>query len=191
MSTYLVDGSNVAHSAVWRGLVEREQGELPHDLRGMGRVDARARLVDWVLAWRTHSGADVVLVFDGAGPQGAGSRHVDHGYVVIGSGGDDGDDVIEAQAARLVETGVTFRLVTDDRALANVAGARAEAVLSVAGFVNDLVATLEPKVGATGSNVELEAFDVSHGEPQPTRLADDLDDDVRTKLERMRRGLDR
>ena len=185
MTTYLVDGSNVARSRAWEAVVQREVAELPRDLAGAANPDPRARLADWIMAWRTHSGHDVVLVFDGAGPQGAGRRQWDHGYLIIGSGREEGDSVIEAEAARLAGSNVPFRLVTNDHALGNVAGSRAEAVLSVEGFVADLAREPADRPGTTSSNTALEEIVTER-----TTLADDLDDDVRAKLERMRRGLD-
>ncbi len=186
-AVYLIDGSNVARSDAWAEVVRRERGELPHanvDLE----LDPRGRLADWILSWRTHDGADVVLVFDGEGPQGAGRRQWDHGYLVIGSGSDSGDDVIEAEAVRLARAGRAFRVVTNDRALANVAGARAEAVLSVEAFVVDVTREPEDEPGIEHVN---HSHGTMGGEPRPpARLADDLDDDTRAKLERMRRGLD-
>jgi predicted RNA-binding protein with PIN domain len=181
----LVDGSNVARSTAWIEAIEREVAELPHDLRGV-RPDPRSRLLDWILAWTTHSGCDVVVVFDGEGPLGAGRVQWGHGYLVVGSGATDGDTVVEQESARLVREGARVRLVTDDRALANVAGADAQVVLGVDHFVAELQAEHEPP--PTGLVAEV-VDDVNQGFAG-TRLVDTVDDPVRERLERMRRGLD-
>lgn len=175
----LVDGSNVARSDAWTEVLRRAVAELPHDLRGGFVADPRSRLLDWLLAWTTHAAVDIVVVFDGEGPLGAGRTQWNHGYLVIGSGATEGDTVVEQEAARLAREGAEVRLVTDDRALANVAGAHAHVVHDVSHFVAELQAEYEqPEVD------RLEAVVVE------TRLADTVDDDVRTRLERMRRGLE-
>lgn len=182
-AVYLVDGSNVARSDAWAEAMRREQGELPHANVALD-VDPRARLIDWILAWRTRSGDDVVVVFDGQGAQGTGRRQIDHGFLVIGSGSESGDTVVEAEAVRLAGAGRRVRVVTNDHALGNVAGARAEAVLSVEAFVGDLAAQHDEDDYAAGDVL------VTTGEPLPARVTRELDDDTRAKLERMRRGLD-
>ncbi len=175
----LVDGSNVAHSDAWAAVVRREQGEVPHANHRLDS-DPRARLLDWILAWTTHSGADVVVVFDGEGPLGAGRTQWNHAYLVIGSGTDDGDRVVEREAERLHRERVAYRLVTDDHALANVAGVHAEVVHDTAHFVAEL---------------SVESVDTSPGERSagaggdaPTRLGDTVDADTWSALERLRRG---
>jgi predicted RNA-binding protein with PIN domain len=201
----LVDGSNVARSSAWAAAMRRDQS----DRLGAGRqadADPRARLLDQILEWTTVSGTDVVVVFDGEGPLGAGRSSWSRAFLVIGAGSTDGDTVVEQEAARLRREGAQVRLVTDDHALANVAGAHAQAVLGVDHFVAQL---------ATGPADEL---DVDHvhlvrdresrpgtarpgtarpgtarpGRVQPddahSRIGDSVDDDVRARLERLRRG---
>lgn len=192
----LVDGSNVARSDAWAAVMRREAGELPH---ANVRLDAdpRARLLDWILAWTTSSGADIVVVFDGEGPLGTGRTQWNHGFLVIGSGSSDGDAVVEAEAARLHRERVNFRVVTNDHALANVAGVHAEVVHAVEHFVAEVTAELADHSGAThgggtraaGHDAGLQPGAITR-DGDTTHLGDTVDDDVRAKLERMRRGLD-
>lgn len=182
----LVDGSNVARSDAWAEVMRREAGELPHANVDVD-ADPRARLLDWILAWTTTSGADIVVVFDGAGPLGAGRTQWNHAYLVIGSGSTDGDSVVEAEAARLHREGVRFRVVTNDHALASVAGAHAEVVHAVEHFVAEI--TAEPMEGSDTASLGARDVDVARSD-ELTHLGDTVDDDVRAKLERMRRGLD-
>lgn len=178
----LVDGSNVARSDAWERVTRREQGEVPHADHRLD-TDPRARLLDWILAWTTHSGADIVAVFDGKGPLGAGRRQFNHSYLVIGTGAVDGDRVIEQEAVRLHDAGVRFRLVTNDHALANVAGAHAEVVHDVEHFVAEITAEpVSDPAGEQGDDTLDRAFGAG------SRLVDSVDDDVLARLERMRRG---
>ena len=173
----LVDGSNVAHSDAWTRIVQREQGEVPHANHHMDS-DPRARLLDWILAWTTSSGADIVAVFDGEGPLGAGRTQWNHAFLVVGSGKVDGDRVVEQEAVRLRSEGLPFRLVTSDRALAEVAGAHAEQVLEAAAFV---AALAEPPIEPSGP-------DAHTPQVHPTRLGDTVDAETMSALERLRRG---
>lgn len=167
----LVDGSNVARCGAWRS-AHADAGS-DHDLR--------RRLVDAAAGWAASSGHDVVVTFDGAGPWRPGRVRITMQLEVQGSGGAEGDDLIERQAALAGSEGRAYWLVSNDRALRMVAGAQAERTLDSDAFARLL--TARPPVVAA-ADVDREGT-VTAG---PTRIVETLDADVRARLERMRRG---
>jgi hypothetical protein len=66
-------------------------------------------------------------VFDGSAPEGA-----------IGTGRESADDWLTREAARLVDAGELFWLVTSDRELRDRAGSGAERVIGGGGFAREL-----------------------------------------------------
>lgn len=166
----IVDGSNVARCSAWRAANE--------DVAGRDD-DLRLRLVDAVCGWAARVEVQVQLVFDGAGPWRAGKLRASEAVQVIGSGRADGDAVLERRAAIAHRAGRTFWVATSDRALQQVAGARAERILDADAFVAELGPTRAAEPPASDVQVVVEPG---------TRLAETLDADVRARLERMRRG---
>lgn len=164
----IVDGSNVARCDGWRA---RAGAEDDHDLR--------RRLVDALCTWAPLAGVQVHVVFDGAGPWRAGKVRATEDVMVIGSGRADGDDVVERRAANAHRDGQAYWIATSDRELQQVAGGGADRVLSA----EDLVAEL-----AAVPNDAPESH--SEAGPAGSTIGADLDDDVRARLERLRRGLD-
>lgn len=164
----LVDGSNVARCAAWVAHVGSDRAD--HELR-------RA-LVDAVASWTAtaHVVDRTVVVFDGAGPWRAGETSVGSAVIVAGSGTRSGDDLVEAHAARLARAGARWWVVSSDRLLQSVAGARAERSIGADDFVVELTA-------ARGESP-------APAPPAPTDpgIAGLVGDDVRARLERMRRG---
>ena len=159
----LVDGSNVARCGAWlRG----------H--RGVADPDLRRRLVDRITSWASSHDHDVVVAFDGAGPWRPGSIRVTPRVEVVGSGPAEGDDLLEQRAAELRRTRRPHWVVTSDGAVRHVAGAGADRTIAS----DDFVAELDVAAPIERAPVQL----------QPSRLVDTLDDDVRAKLERLRRG---
>lgn len=168
MILVLVDGSNVARCAEWRVAAGTEDD-----------MALRRGLVDAVCSWAPGAEARVDIVFDGAGPWRAGKVSASPQVRVIGSGRAEGDDVLERRAANAHRARERYWLVTSDRALQEVAGARAERILDADAFVAGLGASVP--ADDAGRDVEFPA------EPG-TRLAEALDEDIRSRLERLRRG---
>lgn len=163
----LVDGSNVARCESWR----RQVGE------GASDHDLRLRLVDAICSWAAGEGYEVQVAFDGAGPWRPGSVQASDLVEVIGTGAREGDDVVERLAADYRRADRTHWVVSSDQALRQVAGAGAERVVGADEFVTAVAA---PPTGvdperATGRAVQ-------------SRLSESLPEDVRARLERMRRG---
>lgn len=166
MILVLVDGSNVARCAEWR-VAAGTQDDMA----------LRRGLVDAVCSWAPGAEARVDIVFDGAGPWRAGKVSASPEVRVIGSGRAEGDDVLERRAANAHRARERYWLVTSDRALQEVAGARAERILDADAFVAGLGA---PAVDRSQAAVA--------GSQPGTRLSETLDADVRARLERLRRG---
>lgn len=163
---YLVDGSNVARSAAWSS-VDRGDDEL------------RRRLVDAVCGWAARERCEVRLVFDGAGPQRSGRVRVSGEVEVVGSGRAEGDQVIRSNAARLRRERRGYWVVSSDRALQELAGAGAVGVIDAAAFVSLLRTASTLDDGGGGDPTEA---------PPGSKLGDSVDADVRSRLERLRRG---
>lgn len=167
MTLALIDGSNVLHSSAWR---KRSVGTDDHA--------ARAALVDAVANWVAVSPEidQAVLTLDGAGLHGAGEHTVSDRLTVVATGRRSADSVIELRAADEARAGATWWVVSDDRQVRSVAGARADRTLSTVEFVR-LVTDDDPSP------------DTPPVEPQgPSGMAGNLSDDVRARLEQMRRG---
>jgi len=158
----LVDGTNVARSGAW-------QQARPD----VGAADRFARLQDAVASWSAGAGHETLLVFDGVLVE-----RRSPAMTVVGSGDRSADDVLEGAAADAWRQGRTVWVVSSDRAVQDVAGARAERVIRVDEFVG-MLTTEHPATGRL------------EGEPIPPRsvLGAFASDDVRSQLERMRRGL--
>lgn len=172
----LVDGSNVARCSAWRAACAA----------GADDVELRRRLVDAVAGWAALEDHDVVLVFDGAGPWAAGRTRVDSRTEVEGSGARSGDSVLERRAAAFARAGRRTWIASDDGEVRAVAGARAELVIRSEELVHHLKQASQvqappppPTTRGTGD-----------GTPPPARpgISGLIDDDVRAKLERIRRG---
>jgi uncharacterized protein YaiI (UPF0178 family) len=110
MATVLVDARNVLRSQ-WPNVPEDE-------------------LVRRCCDWATRHGHEIVLVFDGAAPAGAG----DERCVVVGSGGESADDWLIREAPHYPGAW----LVTSDRALREAAGAQAGRLVGGGGFLCEL-----------------------------------------------------
>lgn len=116
MATVLVDAENVRRSR-WPNIPAGE-------------------LVDLVCAWAERGGHRAVVCFDGEAP--GGEREVSATCVAAGSGGETADEWLVRAAAALAERGEVYWLVTSDRALRQVAGARAERVVGGGSFAREL-----------------------------------------------------
>lgn len=163
--TWLVDGSNVARSAAWRGVAEHDD-------------ERRARLVDAVVAWAGRERVRVVLAFDGSGPMRAGSTSASPDVEVVGSGELEADDALRARAGRLRRRGVPIVVVTGDHALRrSIARTHHESC-----SVERLVALLLERPAARAGEPPAERRD--------SQLRDGLEPEIRDRLERLRRGLD-
>jgi predicted RNA-binding protein with PIN domain len=172
MSLVLVDGSNVARCDPWRGANPEADDPM-----------LRTRLVDAIGSWAGANGHEVLVTFDGAGPWRPGSVQVTDRVEVLGTGRTEGDDVLASRAVQATRAGEAYWLVTSDHELRLLAGGGAERIVRADEFV-----LLE--LDADRSVVDGAASGVADA-PAQTRLADTIaDDDVRAKLERMRRGLD-
>lgn len=166
MSLVLVDGSNVARCGAWRA-----RNDDADD------VTLRRRLVDAISSWAAREAHATFITFDGAGPWRPGSVAISDAVEVFGTGGVEGDDVLARRAIEAVRARESYWLVTSDRALGLLAGGGADRSVSADEFV-ELLAPAARTPYAPGEP------------PSPTRLRDTMTDDVRSRLERMRRGLD-
>jgi predicted RNA-binding protein with PIN domain len=168
MTLVLVDGSNVARCSAWRRANEHADD-----------VMLRQRLVDAIGSWAGARAFDVFVTFDGAGPWHPGSVQVTDRVEVFGTGSVEGDDVVAKRAVRSVRAREAYWLVTSDHELQLLAGGGADRVLNADDFVLVELGVDEPAGETRATTFEA---------PAGTRLAETLDDDVRAKLERMRRG---
>lgn len=173
MSTIVViDGSNVARCASWRA----------HVGRGASDHDVRRALVDAVAGWIARApDADAVhLVFDGAGPWSEGETQITPAVTVVGSGKRSGDDVVIAIARDGAARADVLWVVSSDREVRDIAGASAHRDLDADAFVRVVLGSAARAAGA----------EVEQPEPPPLRrgIAELVNDDVRAKLERLRRG---
>ena len=166
----LIDGSNVARCSAWRRHVGHDASD--HDLR--------RRLVDATCGWAASLGLRVQVTFDGVGPWKPGVVEASPEVQVIGTGGEEGDDVIARLAREVRRAGGQHWLVSSDRELRLVAGAGAVREITADDFVLELLA---PAVIDASQEAAPRVA-------RPSQLRDSIDQDTRTKLERMRRGLD-
>lgn len=167
----LVDGSNVARCAAWRDA--NADAGTDHDLR--------RRLVDAASSWAAAEGHEVVVMFDGAGPWRPGQVRISPDLVVHGSGGAEGDELIERAAGRARASRRPHWIVSNDHALRMVAGAGADRVVASDDFAAELRG--ERRAGADDERGTT-TFEAHSG----TRLAEAMGGDVLARLERMRRG---
>lgn len=165
----LVDGSNVARCTAWRA----RMGAAADD------VLLRRRLVDAIVSWAGRLGHEACITFDGAGPWRAGSTTVAPGVEVVGSGGREGDEVVEQRARQAGRAGRSVWVVTSDVPLQRVAGAHADRTIAADAFVAELDVAQDPSGDEPRS-----AQDASPGSP----LAGALSPEVRARLEQLRRG---
>ena len=170
----VVDGTNVARS---RELAALLGTAAPVE-------DASRHLVDLLASWAATAGARVDCCFDGPGP--------DHGSVgpvtVHAAGGRPADALVERLVREAAAAGGTdVVVVTDDRALADVAGAVAQRRWHVARLVSELGAG-DPAGEANPAGAADSPGGTGHAGTAPPGLAGRLDEDVLARLERLRRG---
>lgn len=125
-----------------------------------GRFGGRDELVDLLASFVAVRGARGVVVFDGVGPD----RTIGPLEVRFAS---DADSVLERLAAES-RGSEDVQLVTSDAAVRGTSGQEVRKRSSAA-FLGELEA-------------------IAHREEQPSRLVERLDEETRTRLERMRRG---
>jgi predicted RNA-binding protein with PIN domain len=131
----------------------------------------RGELVRLVEQWAAAEGVQVLLAIDGSG-QGVSSRLVE----VVPSGAGEADDVLARRAAELRGQAREHWVVSSDGAVRASAGSAAARTLAAGDFVGMLDAA--PLTAAPSSDP-----------PDSTsRIADAVDEDLRSRLERMRRG---
>ncbi len=164
----LVDGSNVAHSEAWRTATNVED-----------QHDRNQRLTDAVCGWAAGERRKVTVIFDGVGPFQRGSRQITPQVEVVGTGPEEGDAVLERRAAEQRRLGATHWIVSSDNPVRQTAGSGAERVISAADFV-----ALLGVAGEGGADSRSTAF----SRPDPTRLVEAIDADIRAQLEQLRRG---
>lgn len=170
MSLVLVDGSNVARCEPWRAANPEADDQM-----------LRTRLVDAIGSWAGAQGHDALITFDGAGPWRPGLVRVTAHVDVLGTGSTEGDDVIARRAVQAVRAGEAYWIVTSDHELRQLAGGGAERMVRADEFV-----TVE-----LGHSMAISDESPARGDaPAATRVVETLDDDVRSRLERMRRGED-
>ena len=96
---------------------------------------SREELVERCRAWAARNEARVVVVFDGGEPT---ERRVDDRCTVVGTGAESADDWIVRRGAELADAETPYTLVTSDRALREVAGARARRTIGGGSFLAKL-----------------------------------------------------
>ena len=95
---------------------------------------AEEEVVELTRRWADEHGARAVVVFDGRAPD---VRPSDD-HRLVGTGRESADEWIERAAARLVEKGARYWLVTSDRALRAAAGDAAERTIGGGTFARAL-----------------------------------------------------
>lgn len=176
----LVDGTNIAHALAWTGSAAPRAGGG----RRAAVEDAARRLVDASVGWAARADVDVLVTFDGAGPFGAGELRCSPSAVVVGTGSRDADSVLEDHASATCRSGGRWWLVTSDRALREVAGAGADRVLGARAWLREIGLDGE---GPSAPPEELRGTDAP-GTAGSSSVRASLDDEVRARLERLRRG---
>lgn len=115
MTTVLVDARNVQRSQ-WPNLPDEE-------------------LVERAKGWADRHDAELVLVFDGKAPgAGVGTKRLDDGTTVVGTGGESADDWLIREAPAYPGAW----LVTSDRALREAAGKTAGRIVGGGSFLRGL-----------------------------------------------------
>ena len=114
MTVVLVDAENVRRS-LWPNIGPEE-------------------LVERCREWARARGVQAVVVFDGNAP----AAESDETVTIVGTGPESADDWIAREAERLRASGVTFWLVTSDRALREEAGVGAARVTGGGSFAREL-----------------------------------------------------
>ena len=110
--TVLVDARNVLRSR-WPNIPEVE-------------------LVERIAAWAEREGVEPVVVFDGGAPD------ADAGVRVVGTGPHSADDWLTVEAARLVDEGTPYWLITSDRELRRRAGQAAQRTIGGGSFARTI-----------------------------------------------------
>jgi hypothetical protein len=117
VTTVLVDARNALRSQ-WPNVPEEE-------------------LVERARAWARRHGHELVLVFDGRAPGGVvGSKELDDGATLVGTGGESADDWLIREASSYSDPW----LVTSDRALREAVGDAATRVIGGGAFLRELEA---------------------------------------------------
>lgn len=161
----VVDGSNVLHCD--RGVV---------DARWLG---------DRCASFAARAGVEMWLVFDGTrAAEQAGSATQSGGALrVVASGDAEADGVIERLVRQLGAAGARCWVVSSDTALRQTVAASAERLVSSHDFARELLR------GKRSSLLSIPTVD-----PAPdtgtTRLGERMPQEVRDRLEQLRRGLD-
>jgi predicted RNA-binding protein with PIN domain len=100
---------------------------------------SKSELVERCRAWAAAKGLNALVVFDGSPPDGGTAEHdVDDRVAVAGSGAESADDWLVRRAGELHDEGVSFWLVTSDRALRAEAGRHAEWSIGGGSFLQEL-----------------------------------------------------
>lgn len=175
----LVDGSNVTRHAAWLQATRHERAEV-----------RPRRFVDIVASWAAAEGHSVVIVFDGAVPEGVHDAG-DLVQVQAAPAPEGGaDPVLEVRAREAADAGRSFWVVSGDHTVQQVAGAAAERVLDPEVFVRLLGAY---RMGEAAKAARRSAHDErqtgAHGARPDTRIGDLMDAGLKEQLERIRRGL--
>jgi predicted RNA-binding protein with PIN domain len=165
----LVDASNVLMSREWQRACSSTD-----DLG-----DRAGRLIAAAASWGAATGRVVELVFDGSAMAKVRQRP---GIVITAAGREEADVVIDRRAVALRASGHVYWVVSDDRAIRSVAGARAERVWSAAELVADL-GVVQGELASRDTQATPGAGSASR------RISDVVDDRTSARLEQLRRGL--
>ncbi len=173
MRALIVDGYNALHA--WPTLRPMMDG---------GRLaDARERLIGLLADHAAATGLDITVVFDSHGATGPGEVTKEHGITVrYGTAAATADHVIERMAHLATRSGPdrAITVATSDRLQRELVFAMGVAVMTT----QALCAEVDETIRATQS-----IADAGRQQALITRrLEDSLDPDVRSALERMRRG---
>ena len=109
---------------------------------------AADRLVLLCHAWATTTGHHTIVVFDGKAPNGRGGDAVNPKLTVVGTDKETADDWIEREARRFASEGLSYWLVTSDRALRAQAGLKAKRTIGGGAFARELMALKSDVLGA-------------------------------------------
>ena len=171
---FVVDGSNCAHRM-------RVDADDKFTLE-----ECALTIIAHIQSWASLEDCQVDIVFDG-GRIHARKRKLDSQVHLHYSHGRDGDEIVAKCVKDAEQNAYQVVIVTDDRVLSEIASSMVEYVVGSRTFLQDIgitnnVESSGDQQGGTNNSPDATSSAASH-------IRDLADDDVVSRLERMRRGL--